>query len=120
MNWKEKLEKGQVSEAVKRLNPHLFVGGLANPVRKQHSIQTLDGRQTIQPRLKTGVAVIVTIVSFRSKEIDDDNLTSGAKCLRDCIARSLALDDGDKRIKWEYDQVITKGKPGTQVSLTCK
>jgi hypothetical protein len=45
-----------------------------------------------------------------SKGLDDDNLRSSGKAVRDQIAEALGIDDGSSRITWIYDQ--RRGKPG--------
>jgi len=61
--------------------------------------------------------VVVCVVVFRRQRLDDDNLSGGLKALRDAIAASLGLDDGDARIRFEYSQHLTTGKPGTLVRI---
>lgn len=39
-----------------------------------------------------------------SKGLDDDNLRSAFKAIRDGIADALRIDDGDRRIRFAYDQ----------------
>jgi hypothetical protein len=36
--------------------------------------------------------------------LDGDNLQSGFKAVRDGVADWLGVDDGDKRIDWQYGQ----------------
>lgn len=55
------------------------------------------------------MVVCVTIIALRNRKIDDDNLSSGAKALRDSIALTLGIDDGSDRIRWEYGSVRTDG-----------
>lgn len=43
------------------------------------------------------------------KKLDTDNLVGSFKATRDGIADAIGIDDGDERIKWEYDQ--RKGNP---------
>lgn len=108
-----------LSQAVKRLNPELFVDGkLSHPIRKPDALQTLDGGTKVRITGKGRVALIVGIISFRGREIDDDNLVAGAKPLRDAIAETLQTDDGDKRIRWEYSQVETRGNEETIVKFS--
>lgn len=38
------------------------------------------------------------------RKLDDDNLTSAFKAVRDGIADYLGIDDGDDRISWNYSQ----------------
>jgi hypothetical protein len=61
--------------------------------------------------------VVVSLVVFLRIALDDDNLSGGLKWLRDAIARSLGIDDGDRRIKFECAQAITSGREGTVVKI---
>lgn len=64
-----------------------------------------------------GPIVTVCFVCIRHKRIDDDNLSSGCKSLRDAVAQWLGIDDGDPRVAWEYRQHV--GKPtGTIVVIS--
>ena len=59
----------------------------------------------------------VTLVAFVRRERDWDNLVGGFKHLRDAIALSLRIDDGDRRVSWQYGQVVTHGRTGTMVRI---
>lgn len=64
------------------------------------------------------MAVIVTIIVCRHTLCDDDNSgMGGTKALRDAIARSLAIDDGDPRIRFAYEQAVAVGPEGTIVMI---
>lgn len=113
--------------AARKLNPHLFAqaggpppGGLAGPERKSDPLPSLGKRPKVQRGGKSRVVVCVTIIACRNREIDSDNLSSGAKCLRDCIATSLGIDDADKRIRWEYGFAQTSGPEQTIVRIAVK
>ena len=51
------------------------------------------------------------------KSFDDDNLIASIKPLRDAIAASIGIDDGDKRIAFQYQQLQTKGREGVLVHI---
>lgn len=53
---------------------------------------------------------IVTLTRVAPRKLDDDNLASGFKALRDGIADRFGVDDGDPRIRFKYDQVRGKAK----------
>lgn len=53
----------------------------------------------------------VLMTRIAPRVLDDDNLASGFKAARDGIADAMGIDDGSKRIKWEYDQ--QRGEPHT-------
>ena len=54
--------------------------------------------------------IIITLTRIAPRELDDDNLASGFKGVRDGVADWLGIDDGSKRLKWLYEQ--RKGPAG--------
>ncbi len=53
--------------------------------------------------------VLVTITRIGKRRMDDDNLQTSAKYVRDGIADAMNLDDGDQnRVEWKYAQEIGK------------
>jgi hypothetical protein len=46
----------------------------------------------------------VKLTRVGPKAMDSDNLAGCFKAIRDAIARRIGVDDGDPRIKFEYDQ----------------
>ena len=112
----------QVSESVRRLNPHLYPnGGVLRQVEvqvpKQAAQKALDGNRPKHKRRKGRQPICVTLVASRRTILDDDNNVGALKPLRDAIARSLMLDDGDARIRWEYGQCESKGTEGVMVRI---
>lgn len=51
----------------------------------------------------------VTMMRIAPRNLDDDNLASAFKNLRDGIADRLGVKDNDPRVEWRYLQ--NKGKP---------
>ena len=47
---------------------------------------------------------VIGLVRVAPRPLDDDNLRSAFKALRDGIADRLGVADNDPRVKWEYDQ----------------
>ena len=110
----------QANETVRKLNPHLFgVGQLQPEVVQQKAKHALVSdtprKQKGGSRMASGVRVIFT--NARHRLLDSDNFQSGMKAFRDSIARSLALDDSDAVIDWEYNQQLTRGPQGTIVTI---
>ena len=64
--------------------------------------------------------VTITLTRIGKRLLDDDNLSGGFKATRDGIADWLGIDDGDRRLKWQYQQRKTaKGEQvGAEVSVT--
>lgn len=93
------------------------VAGLGDPERKHLPVQALVESAPDKPRRKARVVICVEIIRFGRKEFDEDNLVAGAKPLRDSIARGLGVDDGDKRLRWRYSQVVTECSGGTLVRI---
>ena len=48
--------------------------------------------------------VTISLTRIAPRELDGDNLQSGFKATRDGVADWLGVDDGDKRLTWEYHQ----------------
>jgi hypothetical protein len=57
-----------------------------------------------------GGAVRINLTRVAPRKLDDDNLQSGFKALRDGVADWLGIDDGSSRLSWIYGQ--RKGNPG--------
>lgn len=95
----------------------LAVGGLAPSPAKPTVVQTLDGGKPQRKKSKGRVAVVVTLISCRRRLSDDDAIAASCKHLRDHIASTLGLDDGDARIKFQYAQIQTSGKQGVLVRI---
>lgn len=49
--------------------------------------------------------LLVTITRIGPKILDDDNLASACKYVRDEIARAVGVDDGSNQYTWRYEQV---------------
>ena len=102
------------SESFKRLNPHLM-GALSAPQPqrdRRRELAPADAPQKSRPR-----SVVVSLVGFRRRALDDDNFVGACKHIRDAIAASLGLDDGDPCLRWEYSQHETRGADGVMVKI---
>lgn len=88
------------------------------PERKHGQSAALVKDAKAKHRRKRSVGVSVEIIRLGRNTLDSDNLVSGGKPLRDAIARSLGIDDGDERIRWHYGQCTTDGDTGTIVRIT--
>ena len=79
----------------------------------------MGARRRRGARSPAGPVLRVSLVVFRrcGHELDDDNLRSGAKFLRDAIAGWFGLDDSERTIAWEYAQAPTRGSPGVAVKI---
>lgn len=106
------------SESFKRRNPHLYpVGAVATAQRERRPIAALDKKPRNLKGSASGVALIVTLIACRHRILDSDNSIAGFKALRDGIARTFGIDDGDPRIRFEYGQQQTDGEQGTIVKI---
>lgn len=85
--------------------------------RERDPASPLDRSHAKRQSGKGGVEVCVLIIGVRQRPLDDDNFEAGCKNLRDSIAASLGCDDGDKRLMWQYAQVVTGGNEGTIVLI---
>ncbi len=105
----------QCSQAVRELNPHLFVGAVEKPISQPDAPRPLD--RGCKARKTGPQGMVISLVSYRSRLLDSDNLHGGLKPLRDAIAATLGIDDGDSAVRWEYGQVETRGEEGTAVGI---
>lgn len=116
-----------VSETVKRLNPHIFDRAAVDRLPAAHR-QCVDKKALVgePPREKAcgkGGAesaqpiVRVVLVSFRGRATDSDNDTFAAKGIRDELAKWIGLDDGSPLIEWEYQRVISPKHRGILVKI---
>lgn len=59
---------------------------------------------------------LVTLTRIAPGKLDDDNLASGCKAIRDAVADCLGVDDGDTaRIRWAYAQ--ERGPYGVRIEV---
>ena len=112
-----KPEFPNASESVKRLNPHLFAVG-AVETRQSEQAAPLVSRPQGQQAGKTSVGYRVCLVAHLKRPMDGhDNLRASLKPLVDAIAATLGIDDGDKRIEWDYHQIKDRTE-GVAVKIT--
>lgn len=62
------------------------------------------GRDRLKSIAKRDV-ISITLTRIGGRPMDDDNLVAALKPVRDGVADALGLDDGDKRLRWRYEQV---------------
>lgn len=53
--------------------------------------------------------IVVTLTRIGPRDLDGDNLQSGFKGVRDCVADALGRNDNDPSIEWLYGQ--RRGRP---------
>lgn len=54
--------------------------------------------------LAPGERATITITRVAPRALDDDNLASCAKAVRDGVADALGVPDNDRRLSWAYAQ----------------
>ena len=59
-------------------------------------------------RLDSAGELVVTLTRLAPRRLDSDNAVGSFKALRDGIADTLGVDDGDARITWNYGQEKSK------------
>lgn len=58
---------------------------------------------------------VVTLTRQAPRALDDDNLASAFKAIRDGVAAALGVDDRDPRVRWAYEQA--RGPAAVRVRL---
>lgn len=59
---------------------------------------------------------VITLTRIGKRRMDSDNLAGAFKAVRDQIARTYGVDDGDPRYTWQYAQKIGK-QYGIEISI---
>lgn len=86
--------------------------------RKRSPRPALDKDAKAKSRSSISVAVIITLIRCGERLLDNDNAVGGnLKAMRDAIARTLDIDDGDPRLRWHYGQCQTTGTHGVLVKI---
>lgn len=107
-----------VSEAVRKRNPHLYgAGQLEAGQSEPASPPPLVRRIENVAAGPAGVAYRIQITARRKRLLDDDNLIASIKPLRDAIAATLGIDDGDPRLCFECGQVKSSATEDCVVSI---
>lgn len=114
-SWSPSKHEKAKAEANRRAE---LVAGLANSKCEPDPLPALEQSKKTYRSGKKRLVLCVKIISIRNREADSDNIISGAKPLRDAIAKSLGVDDHDKHIRWEYEVITTAGGTGTQVVIS--
>ena len=73
------------------------------------------GSLLVRGRTLYGRRLVVLLTRIAPRELDDDNLASALKAVRDGVADGLGVDDRDPRVTWLCDQ--RKGKPAVQLDV---
>lgn len=100
--------RAQLRDDVRRVEAHQS---------QQASAQTLERCLPKREGRKSGVVCVVSFVALLWRPLDDDNLIASIKPLRDAVAASIGIDDGDSRIRFQYEQLQTKGREGVLVHI---
>jgi hypothetical protein len=108
----------QVSESVRRLNPHLYpLGKMEARKPKPSAAPALERRVSRSKTSKRGVGLAVSFCAHRKVLLDDDNNVASIKPLRDAVSAHLGVDDGDPSIRFQYTQIATCGTEGVSVTI---
>lgn len=85
--------------------------------QKPDGLQPLVEDKPKREKRKGRVRVVVTLIACRGREVDDDGNVAGLFHWRDAIAKRLGIDDGDRRIRWIYGQIETRGESGIIIKI---
>lgn len=109
--------RARIREQDLRQNKSRLVRRLEAGEPKPAAVQALVDRPKKLARGKGRVAVIVTLITCRTREVDDDNNVGSLKPLRDAVADYIGIDDGDARFRFRYGQVCGMGDEGVIVMV---
>lgn len=120
MGWKLSYLNPKLREKINELDRQQNPNGvrpLASRLGQQAPVCPLDKGIQKRQKGKGGVEIVVSLIACRRRELDDDGNVAAAKPLRDAISETLGLDDGDKRIRFEYGQIETRSSFGVIVKI---
>lgn len=112
----EKLPQ-QVQDRIRRDNPEYF-RPMETKVAKPVASKALVGGSPEQEAGAEGLAISIRLIVISKRAMDFDNIVGSLKPLRDCIAKSLGVDDGDSRLSFEYHQCKTSSQEGVIVTIS--
>jgi hypothetical protein len=77
---------------------------------KKHKIQRASTCLALRAPLahvsgRLSSTTVVRMVRYAPRQLDDDNLASALKSVRDGVADALGVDDRDPRVVWVCDQL---------------
>lgn len=87
---------------------------LASVKSKQRKATKLAMKNLKIPKLP----LVVTITRLGPRKLDDDNLQSACKYIRDEIARAVGVDDGSPQYTWLYGQ--RTGNYGVEIEMVTR
>jgi hypothetical protein len=68
-----------------------------------------------KPPLEGNLRLAIRLTRVAMRQMDSDNLAAGLKAVRDGVSDALQMNDGDRRLDWQYAQ--QKGKRGEYAVL---
>lgn len=86
----------------------------AERAKTQRSSAARKAKVMCHGKIKPLMTIRLTRIGARI--LDDDNLRSALKSVRDGIASALRIDDASPLVKWEYWQET--GEPRVEVQIT--
>lgn len=84
--------------------------------RDQRLMARLVMQQYARPMSPASVRITLTRVAPRT--LDDDNLASGFKAVRDGISDWLGIDDGSPLLTWRYEQRKERAVYSAEVAVS--
>jgi len=92
----------------------------AKRVAEQRALGAMKVRQVTDAADRAGLlaaGLVVTLTRIAPRALDDDNLASAFKAIRDGVADALGIDDRDPRVSWRYAQERHGSDYGIAVQL---
>lgn len=63
---------------------------------------------------------VIKLTRIGLNRMDDGNLGAAFKHVQDAIAKSIGIDDGDPRLRWEYYQITGSDEHAVKVEFICE
>lgn len=63
---------------------------------------------------------VIKLTRIGLNKMDDGNLGAAFKHVQDAIAKSIGIDDGDPRLRWEYHQITGSDEHAVKIEFICE
>lgn len=87
-------------------NARLHWAAKSREVKRQRDITAVMFRASV--RKKPCLPCTITLTRRGPRKMDDDNLVSSFKAVRDQLAKEMGVDDGSNSIQWKYSAEKSK------------
>ena len=103
---KPQVWSGRVNAQLAQIAGELDAGMVSSLLSTPPMLAEKRALLDLHARLARGEDLRCVLVRCSPRKLDDDNLASAFKAIRDEVAKQLGVDDGGDRVEWVYRQNV--------------